>query len=83
MKTLKIYYAIVETERRIGTYADVIPSCGYGYICEAFSKKQMKAAGMNMRFDWIEIDSFDKALGIIEIRGFDLRNVQNISQFDY
>ena len=54
------------------------------YICEAYAKKQMKAAGMNMRLDWNEVESFEKAKNeAMCMDGYDLANCINVTNFTY
>jgi len=51
MKTAKYYVAIVHDKDK-----------GYtGYICKAYSKKQMRDRGMNMRLDWSRYNTKSEA----------------------
>lgn len=53
------------------------------YICLAYAKKQMKAAGMNMKLDWFEEKDEATACRRIECDGFELKNSTNVSSFSY
>lgn len=51
------------------------------FICEAYSKKQMKNAGMNMKLDWVEYESYEKAFDFISCSDLELKNATNVSSF--
>jgi len=54
------------------------------YICEAYSKKQMKVAGINMRLAWEEKENFKKAKNEVRCTtGYELANCSNVTYFRY
>lgn len=74
--------------KKIRTYtAEVIQKESEGgwkfYICQAYSKKQMKAAGMNMKLDWQEAESFEKAEMEARCRGLEITRTSNVTNFAY
>lgn len=69
MKKIKTYLAF-STDNR-------------AYICEAYSKKQMKIAGMNMKLIWQERESYEKAKNEILCSEYTLTNSSNVSNFGY
>ena len=54
-----------------------------GFICEAYNKKQMKNACMNMELNWNKTDSYNKAKNIFLSFGVDVKNASNVTQFKY
>lgn len=55
------------------------------YTCEAYSKKQMRAAGMNMKLDWTPFEDSEKAEIFIKClgEGYEYTNATNVTQFKY
>lgn len=54
-----------------------------GFICEAYNKKQMKRAGMNMKLDWQREESYEKALNELRCRNVELKNSNNVTNFNF
>jgi len=52
-----------------------------GFICEAFSKKQMRNAQINMGLSWERYESYEKALNILKCDGVKLKNASNVTNF--
>ena len=53
------------------------------YLCQANNKKQMKAAGMNMKLGWTSYESYEKAKNEIACRGVEVKNETNVTNFKY
>ena len=58
-----------------------ITNDGRAYICIAENKKQMKAARMNMRLDWIRCKDGKKELSKFGID--DITNITDVTDFKY
>jgi len=54
-----------------------------GFICEAYSKKQMKAAQMNMKLSWERFGTYEKARTELKCRGIELKHDVNVTNFKY
>ena len=52
------------------------------YVCTAYSKKQMKAAGMNMKLKWERFDGENPADWLAWF-GFPLKNWTDVTDFRY
>jgi len=52
-----------------------------GFICEAFNKKQMKRAGMNMKLDWSRYESSEKAENELKCSNVELKRSSSVTEF--
>lgn len=68
--------------KEIKTYV-ALTSDSQAYTCEAYSKKQMKAAQMNMKLDWMPFESSEKAEIFIKCSGYEVKSATNVTQFKY
>jgi hypothetical protein len=66
----------------IKTYLAFTPEHS-AYICEAYNKKQMKAAGINMKLEWREVESFKEAKNECLCSGYEVKNASNVTNFKY
>lgn len=52
-----------------------------GFICEAYNKKQMKQAGMNMKLGWVRYATYDAALNELQCCNIQLKIASNVTNF--